>query len=145
MVYRRGKPPLAALLHVSWASKPAGITRLQPRPFHSFTTLNQLVQVETVMHHMPLDEVADQMAVQFLQQRLPPPPRKASVRAVQAHRRLRCRDACLERAGWLSASTHCAELATLSICNTRIAHVDRRQTKCLFVSAGSCACCGAQG
>ncbi|KAL4857945.1 putative anion transporter 6 [Chlorella vulgaris] len=30
--------------------------------------------VEKVLHHMPLDPVADQMAVQFLQQRLPPPP-----------------------------------------------------------------------
>jgi hypothetical protein len=32
--------------------------------------------IEAVMHHMPLDEVADQLAVQFLQQRLPPPPLK---------------------------------------------------------------------
>ncbi|PRW56353.1 cupin 4 isoform A [Chlorella sorokiniana] len=37
--------------------------------------------VETVMHHMPLDEVADQMAVQFLQQRLPPPTRKGAATA----------------------------------------------------------------
>ena len=28
--------------------------------------------IESVMHHMPLDKVADIMAVQFLQQRMPP-------------------------------------------------------------------------
>ncbi len=55
------------------------------------------------MHHMPLDEVADQMAVLFLQQRLPPPPRKVSVRAVQLACRLRCRHACLQRADRIPA------------------------------------------
>ncbi len=30
--------------------------------------------MEAVIYHMPLDGVADLMAVQFLQQRLPPPP-----------------------------------------------------------------------
>ncbi len=35
--------------------------------------------IEAVIYHMPLDGVADLMAVQFLQQRLPPPPRKAGL------------------------------------------------------------------
>ncbi|KAL4421692.1 hypothetical protein ABPG77_010636 [Micractinium sp. CCAP 211/92] len=34
--------------------------------------------IETIMHHMPLDQVADQLAVQFLQQRMPPPPLKGA-------------------------------------------------------------------
>ncbi|PSC72885.1 cupin 4 [Micractinium conductrix] len=37
--------------------------------------------VEKVMHHMPIDPVADQLAVQFLQQRLPPPPKKGAAAA----------------------------------------------------------------
>jgi hypothetical protein len=36
-----------------------------------------------VMHHMPLDGVADQLAAQFLMQRLPPPPRKVSMQGTR--------------------------------------------------------------
>jgi len=58
--------------------------------------------IESVMHHMPLDGVADQFAVQFLQQRMPPPPRKVGLWACRCswngEPKAVCAPACFPRA-----------------------------------------------